>query len=59
MLNTTYVNEGHVEKVADALTALCTLIRHKPFDAPGGVVRYYGWTGPSRLRDAPRSGGLR
>jgi hypothetical protein len=43
----------------DNLVSVDTLIRHKPFDLPGGVVRYYGWTGPSRLRDALRSGGLR
>ncbi len=40
---------GANAQYCDNLVSVQTLICHTAFDAPGGIVRYYQWPGPSRL----------
>jgi hypothetical protein len=37
----------------DNLVSVLTLVQHDPLDAPGGIARYFRWTGPSRQRAVP------
>lgn len=41
---------GPNAQYCDNLVSVTTLIEHTPFDAPGGLVRYFKWSGPTRQR---------
>jgi hypothetical protein len=44
---------GANARYCDNIVSVKTLIRHQPFDAPGGSALYFKWSGPSRQRFAP------
>jgi len=41
---------GANARYCDNIVSVKTLIRHEPFDAPGGSALYFKWQGPSRQR---------
>lgn len=41
---------GANARYCDNVVSVKTLIRHEPFDAPGGSALYFKWHGPSRQR---------